>query len=98
MADILDEAAAVVQCKECPWYRSCVTPLRFTPEEVRKQMEASTGVAGAQGQEMQSLMANMAAAAQDLLLEACPIFIQRLRTSPRLAQRVKEIMRSWGDE
>ncbi len=95
MADILDEAAAVVQCKECPWYRSCVTPLRFTPEDLRKQMEASP--MGAGPQEMQQMMAGMAAAAQSMLLEACPVFIQRLRASPKLAERLKEIMRTWGE-
>ncbi|MDP2663209.1 MAG: hypothetical protein Q8R28_21045 [Dehalococcoidia bacterium] len=98
MADILDEAAAVVQCKECPWYRSCVTPLRFTAEDVRRQMEAAPGGMGAQGQELLGLMAGMAASAQDLLLEGCPIFIRRLRSSPGLAQRIKEVMRSWGGE
>lgn len=96
MADILDEAAAVVQCKECPWYRSCVTPLRFTPEDLRKQMEANPIGLGPQGQDMQQLMAGMAAAAQSILLEACPIFIQRLRASPKLAERLKEAMKTWG--
>ena len=85
MADILDEAAAVVQCKECPWYRSCVTPLRFTPEDLRKQMEGSPMGLGPQALEMQRLMAGMASAAQSMILEACPVFIQRLRASPRLA-------------
>jgi len=98
MTDILDEAAAVVQCKECPWYRSCVMPLRFTPEDLRRQMEASPMGLAAQAQEMQQLMASMAAAAQNVLLESCPIFIQRLRASPKLAQRLKEIMRTWGEE
>lgn len=97
MADILDEAAAVVQCKECPWYRSCVMPLKFTPEEVKRQMDSASGGLG-QAPEMQGLMASMAAAAQDLLLEACPIFIKRLRNSPNLAQKIKELMRSWGEE
>lgn len=98
MADILDEAAALVQCQECPWYRSCVTPLRFTAEDLRRQMEDSPGGLGAQAQEMQHLIAGMAAAAQSILLEACPVFIQRLRASPQLAQRLKGIMRAWGME
>jgi len=29
MTDILNEAYGVVQCKECPWYKSCVMPMRF---------------------------------------------------------------------
>ena len=31
-------------------------------------------------------------------LEGCPIFIDRLRTNPKLAQRIKEMMQNWGKE
>ena len=30
MGDVLDEAYGIVQCKECPWYKSCAMPMRFT--------------------------------------------------------------------
>src|SRR3972149_6347989 len=98
MTDILDEAAAVVQCKECPWYRSCVMTLRFTPDDRRRQMEASPMGLPAQAQEMQQLMASMAAAAQNVLLEACPIFIQRLRASPKPAHRLADSGGSGAEE
>jgi len=32
MTDILNEAYGLIQCKECPWYKSCVMPMRFTAE------------------------------------------------------------------
>jgi len=38
----------------------------------------------------------MAAAAQNSLAECCPVFIERLRASPELAQRIKELMRNWA--
>jgi hypothetical protein len=38
----------------------------------------------------------MANAAQNVLLEGCPVFIERLRSSPELAQRIKELMRNWS--
>jgi hypothetical protein len=47
---------------------------------------------------MQSLLSSMASAAQNSLLEACPVFIDRLRKSPDLAQRIKEMMRNWSKE
>ena len=47
---------------------------------------------------MQNLLSSMATAAQNSLLEGCPIFIERLRSMPRLAQRLKEIMQNWGKE
>ena len=101
MDDILDEARAIAQCKECPWYKSCVTPLRFTVEDIRRQLEASapgTGAVPPADLGMQNLLASMATAAQNSLLEGCPIFIERLRVNPRLAQRIKEIMQHWSAE
>ena len=40
----------------------------------------------------------MATAAQNSLLEGCPVFIERLRTNPKLAQKLKELMQGWGKE
>ena len=45
-----------------------------------------------------SKLGNMASAAQNSLLEGCPVFIDRLRNSPRLAQKLKELMLNWGSE
>ncbi|MFC2071930.1 hypothetical protein ACFLUU_04345 [Chloroflexota bacterium] len=101
MSDILNEAYEIAQCKECPWYKSCVAPMRFTAEDIRRQLEASaSGMDGSlqANLSMQSLLSNMATAAQNSLLEGCPIFIDRLRANPTLAQRIKEIMRNWSKE
>lgn len=101
MGDILDEAYAIAQCKECPWYKSCVMPMRFTAEDIRRQLEATPGLNMDPQQadlNMQSLMSSMAAAAQNSLLEGCPVFINRLRANPQLAQRIKEMMQNWGNE
>ena len=101
MGDVLNEAYGVVQCKECPWYKSCVTPMRFTAEDIRRQLESSaSGMDNSlqAGLAMQNLLSGMAAAAQNSLLESCPVFIDRLRANPNLAQHVKEMMRSWGKE
>ena len=46
---------------------------------------------------MQNLLSSMATAAQNSLLEGCPIFIERLRSNPKLAQRLKEMMQNWGE-
>jgi len=101
MGDVLDEAYAIAQCKECPWYKSCVSPMKFTAEDIRRQLESSAPGMGMPSETdlgMQNLLSSMATAAQNSLLEACPIFINRLRTSPKLAQRLKEIMQGWGGE
>jgi hypothetical protein len=99
MGDILDEVYGVVQCKECSWYKSCATPMRFTTEDLRRQIEQTPGMAPQTGEMgMQSLLSSMASAAQNSLVEGCPIFIERLRKSPKLAQRIKELMQNWGKE
>jgi hypothetical protein len=38
----------------------------------------------------------MATAAQNSILEGCPIFIERLRSNPKLAQRLKDMMQNWS--
>ncbi|MBI2869202.1 MAG: hypothetical protein HYX96_05190 [Chloroflexi bacterium] len=99
MGDILNEAYGIMQCKECPWYKSCVTPLRLTPEDIRRQMQSFPG--GGAGQVdagLQGLLGGMATAAQNSILEGCPVFIERLRSNPRLAQRLKQVMLNWTEE
>jgi len=101
MGDVLNEAYGLVQCKECPWYKSCVVPMKFTAEDIRRQIEQSApGVDISQQADLgiQNLLSSMATAAQNSLLEGCPIFIDRLRSNPKLAQKLKEMMQNWGKE
>jgi hypothetical protein len=104
MSDVLDEAYGIAQCKTCPWYKTCATPMRLTVEDLRRQIESSTtgmGVPPPNEQDVngiQNLLASMATAAQNSLLEGCPVFINRLRSSPELAQRIKQMMQNWGSE
>ncbi len=101
MGDVLNEAYGIVQCKECPWYKSCVLPMKFTIEDIRRQLESSApGIDLGQQSDagIQNFISSMATAAQNSLLEACPIFIDRLRQNPKLSQRIKEIMLKWAQE
>ncbi len=100
MGDVLNEAYGVVQCKECPWYKSCVMPMRFTAEDLRRQLESGSPGMGAPANDigLQNLLSGMATAAQNSLLEACPIFVERLRTNAKLAQKLKQIMQNWSSE
>ena len=96
MSDILDEASAVVQCKECPWYKSCVMPMRFSAEDIKRQLPNSP--LASNDATMSGYLSELAAATQNFLLEGCPVFIQRLRANPKLAARIKKLMQSWGME
>jgi hypothetical protein len=101
MADILEEASALIQCRECSWYRTCVLPVRFSLEDVRRQLEAASP--GQPPPELTQpaayhLLSGMVSAAQNTMLEGCPVFIHRLKNNPRLAERIKRIMREWSAE
>ena len=100
MGDVFDEAHGLVQCKSCPWYKNCVLPIRVTEEDLKRQMKASMSGTAMPGAEygMSQLLSNMAMAAQNSLLEGCPVFIDRLRSEPRLAQRIKKMMQEWAQE
>jgi len=102
MGDVLNEAQALVQCKTCPWYKSCVLPIRVTQDDLRRQIESSIPGASMPGAPygISQLLSNMATAAQNSLLEGCPLFIDRLRSNPKLAERIKRMMQDWskGDE
>ena len=100
MSDVLGEAQGIIQCKECPWYKACILPMRFTAEDLRRQMEQTPGMDPAQAADLtsQNMLASMASAAQNSLLEACPVLIDRLRSNPKLAQCVKEMMQNWGKD
>ena len=101
MSDVLDEAYGIVQCKQCPWYKSCVSPMRLTAEDIRRQLDSQApgmNISQQADPNMQNLLSSMAIAAQNSMLEGCPIFIERLRANPKLAQRIKEIMQNWGKE
>lgn len=99
MSDIFGEAQALVQCKTCPWYKMCVLPIRLTEEDLRRQMESmpAGSVPGAP-YSISQFLSSMATAAQNVLLEGCPIFIDRLRSNPKLAERIKKMMQEWSKE
>ena len=43
MGDILDEAYGIAQCKDCPRYKFCVTPMTFTAEDISSQSDNTRG-------------------------------------------------------
>ncbi|HXY74917.1 MAG TPA: hypothetical protein VEH58_06300 [Dehalococcoidales bacterium] len=101
MTDILNEAYGVVRCKECPWYKTCVTPMRFTPEDLKRQLEAQASVMGQSPQAdnaTQNMLSGMAMAAQNSMLEACPVFIDRLRSNQQLSLKLKKLMQDWNKD
>ena len=101
MADILDEAQSLLQCKTCPWYKNCVLPVRVTELDLKKQLGPNATIFGAAGPDeigINQLLGSLASAAQNSMLEGCPVFIERLRSNPNLALRIKKMMQDWSEE
>jgi len=100
MGDILDEATAIVRCRECPWYKNCVTPLQVSPEDIAqfRVMLQQGGLPEQAKNEMENILENMASMSQNMILQSCPVFAQRLKESPEMARQMKEMMQNWGRE
>jgi len=100
MGDVLNEANAILECKQCQWYKMCISPMRFTAEDIRRQMQAQSPLMGANQAEIekQNLLAGMAEAAQNQMLEGCPVFIERLRGDAELAKRIKTLVQNWNTD
>ena len=100
MSQAFDEAHDLLQCKSCPWYKNCVTPMRVSEEDLKRQLETSMPASSMSGssEEVTQFLSAMASAAQNSLLEGCPVFINRLRNNPGLSQRIKEMMQEWSKE
>ena len=100
MDDALNEAQGLIQCKTCPWYKNCVQPIRVTEEDLRRQMESSMPGISSSGASysMSQFLSSMSTAAQNSLLEGCPVFIDRLRVNPKLSERIKKMMQERSKE
>jgi hypothetical protein len=75
-------------------------PMRVTEEDLRRQLETSlpgTSVPGSP-YEISQFLSTIASAAQSSLLEGCPVFINRLRNSPKFAEQIKKTMQEWPKE
>ena len=97
MSDIIEEAGAVVQCRQCPWYKNCVMPMQIGSNELnqfRAMMQG--GMLGDQSNpEMEKVLENVASMGQNMMVQCCPVFSDRLKSDPRLAERVKQFMQNW---
>ena len=100
MGDILDKAAALIRCKECPWYKSCLIPMEVGAEDMGqlRLMMQGANFPEKLGADLDQFIESIASTSQNMILQSCPVFTQRLKESPKLAQRIKEIMQNWGKE
>jgi hypothetical protein len=100
MADIIEEAGAVVQCRQCPWYKNCVMPVQLGSNELNQfRMMLQGGVLGEQSNpDMEKVLEGVAAMGQNMMVQSCPVFAERLKSDPRLAEKIKLFMQGWGQD
>ena len=100
MGDILDEVTALIRCKECPWYKNCLTPVQVSTEDIAQFRTAmqGTNIPEQARSELDQIIESIASTSQDMILQSCPVLTQRLKEDPKLAQRIKEMMQNWGKE
>jgi hypothetical protein len=100
MGDILDEVTALIRCKECPWYKNCLTPVQVSTEDIAQFRTAmqGTNIPEQARSELDQIIESIASTSQDMILQSCPVFTQRLKEDRKLAQRIKEMMQNWGKE
>jgi len=75
--------------------------MRFRADDLMKEMrQLPSGFQPGAGneQEFRNLLVNMAAMAQNVLLEGCPIFVERLKANPKIAEQLKKMMQNWKSE
>jgi len=98
MGDIIEEAGAVVQCRQCPWYKNCVMPMQIGTSEINQfKLMMQGGALGAEGNpEMEKVIESVAAMGQNMMVQSCPVFTERLKSDPRVAEQVKMLMQRWG--
>jgi len=100
MGDILDKVTALIRCKECPWYKNCLTPVQVSIDDfVQFRMAMQEANLPEQVKnELDQVMESVASMSQEMILQSCPVFTQRLKESPKLAQQIKKMMQNWGKE
>ena len=100
MGNIIDEASAIIKCKECPWFKNCVSPIQASADDIAhfRMLMQTTNLPDTAKVEMENVLEGMAASSQNMILQSCPVFTQRLKDNPKLAQVIKELMQNWGRE
>jgi len=100
VGDILDEVTALIRCKECPWYKNCLTPVQVSIEDIAQFRIAmqGTNLPEQAKSELDQIMESVASMSQEMVLQSCPVFTQRLKEDPKLAKRIKKMMQNWGKE
>ena len=83
-----------ISCINCPWNRNCVDIPVMTREEVEEKIESKKGTEETENKIFNDILSIMVFGDKDIACPSCPIFIERLRKNPELAQQIKGLMQN----
>ena len=83
-----------VNCHTCQWNKMCVEPPSMTKEEIEKLTKVKEDEPDKEKALFGGLMTTLVFAGKDSQGKLCPIFAEKLRESPELTNKIKEIMKS----
>lgn len=98
--DVTKKEDSALDCATCPGNRNCISIPSMTKEEVEEatripKPDEEGGIEGTQTDHMVgALLAMLAFSGKDVECPCCPKFIERLRSGPELAAKIKEFMQS----
>lgn len=99
--DVIEEFS-MENCNRCSWDKHCIKPSDLTPGEVKRRREKEKedmkqDKTGKNGMGVVGAMISMMMDDGFSRPKACPLFMQRLRKSPELCEKIKKIMMEWKD-
>ncbi len=91
-----DSKEALPQCKACGWEKFCLEPPTMTEEEEKTKIKGPGNQDDDPRKSLtKTLVGSLLFGGKATECSACPVFIEKLKESPNLAQQIKKIMRSW---
>lgn len=88
-----------VNCSTCPWNKLCIQPPSMTRAEIDNKVNSSLGKMNSdkedkEGGAIGAMMTAVMLGGRDRECFACEVFVDKLRESPELSNKIKELMKS----
>ena len=82
------------ECKNCPWYKHCVSP---APDPLATNISTFEKMSAGIPQGIMPEMEQVLQILQRNIVISCPIFAKRLKENPKLIENIRKIMQEWDE-
>jgi len=86
-----------VTCSTCPWSKFCITPPVMSKAEVDAKIQGDLDKVKEtkdEGALMQPMLSALMFSGKDTECQVCPVFAAKLRESPLLSTKIRELMKA----